>query len=172
MVVGDPSLAVNRLRDMKEKEPGKYRQYGFEIKKNLHEPGFLGKFFNFIREQTGFLGKNPLDTLVTEMSRKPDLQENFDALAKGFDHDGYKVERVPFLGLSNAGDVPWITYNNSVFDGDNVFVPNFGIPELDDLGNGVYEKYGYTPVPMEMTQISSKKGAINCITKVIEREYA
>jgi len=152
ITVGDPSMAVDILRKLKKEHPDKYGRYEKEIRKKLDNPA-----------------SHPLDSLICSVT--DDLQENFDSLAKKFEQDGYKIERVPYLGSSDIKGVPWITYNNSVIDGDNIFIPNFSIPELDNAGNGIYKKYGYKPVPIDMTSISSLSGAINCITKVLERVY-
>jgi hypothetical protein len=155
MLVGDPSMAIGILEDIKTESPGKYERYEKEV-----------------ASKTGGYPQNPLDYMVENLKDDTSLQENFDALAKGFEKEGYKVDRVPYLGSSQLRGAPWITYNNAVIDGDNVFIPNFAIPELDDVGNGTYKKYGYNPQPIDMTAISSLQGAINCITKVVEREYA
>ncbi len=154
ITVGDPSMALNILKDIKEKDPEKFASY----EKSLSE-----KLNGWIR--------NPLDGLFEHLKDDKALQENFDAVAKGLEDSGYKIERVPYLGSSSLRYHPWITYNNSVVDGNNIFIPNFGIPELDNAGNGVYKKYGYDIVPLDMTAVSSLQGAINCITKVIERDY-
>ncbi len=154
ITVGDPSMALNILKDIKEKEPEKFASYEKSLSEKLH----------------GW-NRNPLEGLLKHLKNDKALQENFDAVAKGLEDSGYKIERVPYLGSSSLRNHPWITYNNSVVDGNNIFIPNFGIPELDSVGNGVYEKYGYDMVPIDMTAISSLQGAINCITKVIERDY-
>ncbi|MEQ8172908.1 MAG: hypothetical protein ABRQ38_28755 [Candidatus Eremiobacterota bacterium] len=154
ITVGDPSMALNILKDIKEKEPEKFASYEKSLSEKLH--GWTRK---------------PLQGLFEHLKDDKALQENFDAVAKGLEDSGYKIERVPYLGSSSLRYHPWITYNNSVVDGNNIFIPNFGIPELDSVGNGVYEKYGYDMVPIDMTAISSLQGAINCITKVIERDY-
>jgi hypothetical protein len=155
MVLGDPSLAIEMLKDIRSKDPQKYDGY---------EAGIASKL--------GYAHRNPLNTMIETLNGDKELQENFDSLAKGFERDGYKIERIPYLGSSSLRGTPWLSYNNSIFDGDNVFVPNFDIKELDDMANGIYKKYGYTPVPIEMNAVSSMQGAINCITKVIERSYA
>ena len=154
ITVGDPSMAIKILRDIKAKDPKKYAAYQVDLQNKV--PG---------------CPKNPLDRLVDGLKDDKALQENFDAIAKGFESDGYKIERVPYLGGTRLSRLPWFTYNNSVVDGDNIFMPNFGIPELDKAGNSIYEKYGYNVIPVDMSAISSLQGAINCITKVIERDY-
>jgi hypothetical protein len=155
MILGDPSLAITMLKDIKNREPRKYEQY---------EAGITSKL--------RWAQQSPLDVMVSTLEGDRELQENFDSLAKGFERDGYKVERVPYLGSSSLRGTPWLSYNNAVIDGDNIFVPNFDIKELDDRANGVYKKYGYNPIPVEMNAVSSMQGAINCITKVLERSYA
>ena len=154
MIVGDPKMAIDILSDLKTTNPSKYDKYQKEMCKKVQ-----------------YCEKKPLDRMIKQAEKEPDIQENFDALAKGFEQNGYHVERVPYLGSSNLSRTPWVTYNNSVIDGDNVFIPNFEIPELDQTGNAAYEKFGYKPIPIDMTNISSLQGAINCITKVVEREY-
>lgn len=128
------------------------------------------KFPNF-SEKLGLGTDNPLDAMININKNDSELKEGLDELVKKLKLEGYKVERVPYLGKSSLDDAPWITYNNSVIDGDNIFIPNFDIPVLDDYSNEVYKKYGYNPVTIDMTRISSLSGAINCITKVVEREY-
>jgi len=154
ITVGDPSMALNILKDLKEKSPKKFASY----EKSLNE-------------KLGGYTEKPLEGLFEHLKDDKALQENFDAVAKGLEDSGYKIERVPYLGSSSLRSHPWITYNNSVVDGNNIFIPNFGVPELDNAGNGVYKKYGYDLIPLDMTAISSLQGAINCITKVIERDY-
>jgi hypothetical protein len=155
MLVGDPSVAIKTLEDLMKKSPAKFASYEKAVHKKIAGSP-----------------DHPLKDLVNYLNEDKNLQENFDALAKGFERDGYKVERVPYLGSSSMRNAPWITYNNSVFDGDSIFVPNFGVPELDGPANKVFEKYGYNVVPIDMNAISSMMGAINCITKVIERAYS
>ncbi|MEQ8192376.1 MAG: hypothetical protein ABRQ39_30700 [Candidatus Eremiobacterota bacterium] len=154
ITVGDPSMALGILKDIKEKDPEKFASYEKSLSDKL-----------------GGWTKKPLEGLFEHLKDDKALQENFDAVAKGLEDSGYKIERVPYLGSSSLPYYPWITYNNSVVDGNNIFIPNFGIPELDNAGNSVYKKYGYDIVPLDMTGVSSLQGAINCITKVIERDY-
>ncbi len=153
MVVGDPQMAIDILTDMKANDPEKYEMYQ-EImmdKTDIFDP--------------------LLDSLIETVGEETEVIENFDALARGFKEQGYTVVRVPYLGSEQLEGFPWITYNNSIIDGDNVFVPNFEIPELDNPGNDAYRKFGYNPIPIDMTNITTLQGALNCITKVVEREY-
>lgn len=99
------------------------------------------------------------------------FRTKFDEVAKTLEAEGYKVERVPYLAHSSMESLPNITYNNSLIDGHNIFIPNFNIPELDETANSIYRKYGYNVIPIDMTAISTSRGAINCMTKVLEREY-
>ncbi len=154
VTVGDPSMAIKILKDIKEREPFKYERY----ERNIENTVTWGPL-------------KPLDNLLYTMDGDRELQEKFDSLAADLEKDGFKVERLPYLGTTKLKYVPWITYNNAVIDGDNIFIPNFGIDELDTAGNSVYEKYGYNTIPVDMNAVSSFRGALNCITKVIEREY-
>jgi len=154
IMVGDPSIAVKMLKDIKRRNPEKYARYEAAVNQKVR-----------------WSPEQPLDRLVNEVGGDKDLQENFDALAKGLERDGYKIERVPYLGASSLRNHPWLSYNNAIFDGDKVFIPNFGIEELDKKANDTLKKYGHVPVPIDMNAISSLQGAINCITKVLERVY-
>jgi len=157
MIVGDPSMALKILKDLKQNEPEKYAKYDEEVKRKVGT----------------YSAEHPLDTLVDIMNNETNTQESFNAIAKGFEKSGYKVERVPYLGSKDTNaTTPWITYNNSVIDGDNIFLPNFAMPELDNIANKIYKKYGYNPITIDMTSITSLQGAINCITKVVERTYS
>jgi len=155
ILVGDPSMGVKMLRDLKARAPGKYQAYQV-----------------MVAEKLGARGSAPLDSLVSVVGAAGERQQSFDATAGKLESLGYRVERVPWLGTTSlARKAPWITYNNAVINGDDVFIPHFAIPELDNYADGIYRKYGYTPVPIDMTAISSVSGAINCMTKVLERQY-
>ncbi|MDQ7823645.1 MAG: hypothetical protein RDV48_12670 [Candidatus Eremiobacteraeota bacterium] len=176
VTLGDPGMALDILKDIKTKDPVKFRKYGRDLLTKLgwgtdFLTKFLEKLFPRFLEKIGLTDRNPLDRLMKELEGDKKLQKSLEAIGKGLEKDGYKVERVPYLGSSDLNDVPWITYNNGVIDGDRIFIPSFGLPELDGAAQDVYRHYGYEPIPIDMTKISSLKGAINCITKVIEREY-
>jgi hypothetical protein len=176
VTVGDPSMAVSILKELKERDPSQYSVYGRTILDKLghHTDGlskWLEKHMPKFSEKLGLIDRNPLDVLTEGVGNDRKLQQSFDAISKGLERDGCKVERVPYLGSSELDAVPWITYNNAVIDGDNILIPHFEIPELDGAADAVYRKYGYAPVPVDMTYTSSQCGAINCITKVVERSY-
>ena len=128
VTVGDPSMAVSILKELKEKDPSQYKIYGRTILEKLghHTDGlskWLEKHFPSFSEKLGLIDRNPLDALVDGVGSDKELQKSFDAISKGLMRDGYKVERVPYLGSSDIDDVPWITYNNSVIDGDQYTAP-------------------------------------------------
>jgi hypothetical protein len=170
LLIGDPSLAAKTLLDLKESSPQKYQAY----QQNL-------------QAKTGV--ENSLDKLLASEATSAESQAAFDQVAAEHQAE-YKIVRVPYLGtlqganqpvgdsgtgLINgeelAPNLPWITYNNSVIDGDQVFVPEFGIPELDQPAQNAYRKFGYETVPLDMAVLSQGQGAVNCMTKVLEREY-
>ena len=155
-----------------------YKDFGRkELIEKLKKAGISEKEINMILDEAEKISpstEKPLDFLINEIDGDREFQENFDFLAKNLEKkEEYKVERLPYLGklFEDAPPVPWLTYNNTVIDGDNIFIPNFDIPELDNPVNKVYKKYGYNPVPVDMTVISSMQGALNCVTKVLERTY-
>ena len=148
IALGDPGMAADILKDIKAKDPKKFEGYEKSLREKIPE-----------------LKERALENYIS--SDKEGEFAKFDSVAQEFSEQGYKVERVPFLSMHKL----WMTYNNSVVDGDNVFVPNFGIKELDDKANEVYKKYDYNPIPLDMRAICSMQGAINCMTKVVERVY-
>ncbi|MEQ8192268.1 MAG: hypothetical protein ABRQ39_30160 [Candidatus Eremiobacterota bacterium] len=159
VIVADPYMACKILMDLKEKDPEKYSKYEESIKSKLSD----------------CIEKHPLDTMTNFMFDEifmGGFNVKFNEVAQTLEKDGYKVERVPYFAHSSFTRLPSITYNNGLIDGDNFFIPAFDIPELDDVAAGVYRKYGYNVIPLEMTAISSHLGAINCMTKVLEREYS
>ncbi len=159
VTVADPYMACKILMDLKEKEPEKYSKYEENIKSKLSvcpERHPLDVMTNFMFDEIFMGGFNV----------------KFNEVAQTLEKNGYKVERVPYFAHSSFTNLPSITYNNGLIDGDNFFIPAFDIPELDDVAAGVYRKYGYNVIPLEMTAISSHLGAINCMTKVLEREYS
>jgi len=159
ITIGDPYMAVEMLEEIKKKDPEKYREYEK----------------NFINRVATCMENNPIDVMnnfIMEEIFLAGFKAKFDKVAEKLEGEGYKIERLPYLGSEALSNLPWITYNNCLIDGDNIFIPSYDIPELDGFAQEVYKKYGYNPVPVEMTAISSHRGAINCMTKVLEREYS
>ncbi|MBI2267042.1 MAG: agmatine deiminase family protein, partial [Armatimonadetes bacterium] len=153
-VVGDPSMAKRLIIQAKERDPQGYQRAVDEIKSKLSSPA-----------------EDPLQDLQDAADER--YQERFDDVAKTLKEEGFIVDRIPHLGTERlAHRAPWITYNNMLLDEDRIFMPVFGLPALDNAAKAVYEKRGYNVVPVDMVTISSLEGAINCITKVLEREIA
>ncbi|MBI2265696.1 MAG: agmatine deiminase family protein [Armatimonadetes bacterium] len=189
IVIGDPSAAIQTLAGLKERDPEGYRKIVEEMRTKLNPPGkndpdpldyapYYGeedggpvmRMYESLLEKRHY---DPLEVLLDAVAADSRFQERFDRSARDFEEKGFLVERIPYLGTNNilsSLEVPWITYNNVLIDDRKVFMPTYGITELDDAARKIYEKRGYEVITADMAAISSKRGAINCATKVLERE--
>ncbi|MBI2267318.1 MAG: agmatine deiminase family protein [Armatimonadetes bacterium] len=150
-LVGDPSIAVEAIRKTRRENADLYRAVNLDLKKTMDPPD------------------DPLAEL--EGMANPRWRKHFDDVAKALEQEGFLVERIPHLGKKGyAHRLPWITYNNVLIDEKRVFMPVFGFPPLDDSAKALYEKYGYEVIPVDSVGITSGQGALNCITKILERE--
>ncbi len=73
----------------------------------------------------------------------------------------------------------WVTYNNCLMesyqkeDGTQVrrvFLPEYGLPKLDQAAEEVYKARGFEVVPLQLSALTAMRGAIRCISNVYDRE--
>lgn len=158
VLVGDPSIALNAIKSMTKAE---YADHNARLNKALGAPA----------------GRDTLAALVKENTvNEPHLQHNFDDNAKVIGNRGYEIGRLPYL--QGPQGVSWITYNNCLMesytrdDGSQVrrvFLPTYDLPILDDIAKKTYEKEGFEVVPLNLAALTSWRGAIRCISNVLER---
>jgi len=107
----------------------------------------------------------------------PNQQQDFNAYATSLEKGGYKVIRMPYA--EPGWGTPNISYNNCLMerfhkeDGTEVkriFLPVYGIKELDSLAISNYEKEGFEVRPMPLANIATRKGALRCMSQWLVRE--
>ena len=159
VLVGDPSIAVDAINKMTKEERADHN-----------------------RRLNAALGKPPwhdsLGALVHESTvKEKDLQHNFDVTAKKIGGSGYEMDRLPYL--QGPSGYSWVTYNNCLMesytreDGSQVrrvFLPTYDLPILDGIAKATYEKNGFEVIPLNLAALTSWRGAIRCISNVLERE--
>jgi hypothetical protein len=158
VLVGDPSIAVEAIKNMTPEERADH---------NARLNAALGK-------PAGF---DSLAALVFESTvREPNLQHNFDVNAKKVAEGGYEIGRLPYL--QGPQGFSWVTYNNCLMesytreDGSHVrrvFLPTYDLPILDGIARETYEKEGFEVIPLNLAALTSWRGAIRCISNVLER---
>jgi len=114
---------------------------------------------------------------ILEETRANDSQHDFDVYEKKFKDDGYRVIRLPHA--EPGWGSPYISYNNCLMErwdkkGDGteyrrIFLPTYGIEKLDKYAIEVYQKEGFEVIPMRLDSLSSRWGALRCITNWLER---
>ena len=118
-------------------------------------------------------------------SRK--LADSLDAIANQLAERGYEVIRIPALIPNQAADsesvgenkpahaFPFMSYNNvlteTVANLSVVYLPQYGIAELDSAAIACWEQNGFEVRAIEGFQTSAMHGgALRCCTKVLLRE--
>jgi hypothetical protein len=100
---------------------------------------------------------------------------DFDNYVKTLKDKGYEVKRIPHLEPSHGS--PYLSYDNCLMeryekDGKEyrrVFLPVYGIKELDDLAVQAYKNEGFEVFPMKLDALSTRWGALRCISNWLER---
>jgi len=156
ILVGDPGKALDIIKNLPKE---KYDEYNTYLQNTLGVEGDV------------------LQSLVDANTKEdPLLQHQFDYNAEMAKKKGYDVERLPYL--QGPPGVTWFTYNNCKMetytreDGSEVrrvFLPTFGIPELDDVAKDTYKANGFEVIPLKLPALTSWRGAIRCISNVLGR---
>jgi N-dimethylarginine dimethylaminohydrolase len=98
-------------------------------------------------------------------------QKCFDAVAEEIRDRGYEVVRMP--ALVNVDEDWMVTYNNVLLEeyGDRrvVYMPVYGIPQLDDLAETLYTELGYEVRRIDVSSIFHLGGAVRCLVNVTQR---
>ena len=86
--------------------------------------------------------------------------------------EGVPVRRVPLYWIPGADH--GMTYNNVLQeetpDGPVVYLPQYGLEELDAAAVRVYVELGYEVRPVDVSQIFELQGTLRCVVNVIRRE--
>lgn len=155
MAVGDPSLALSVLGRMAPER----RE---EVAALLSQASGIDVKAADLTMQSGYY---------------PNQQRDFDSYAKQLEDSGYRVVRLPYAEPSWGR--PNISFNNCLMerfhreDGTEVkrvFLPVYGIQELDELAVKTYESEGFEVHPMPLATLATRKGALRCMSQWLERE--
>lgn len=158
MAVGDPSLAKRVFEKMSPERRS-------EVARQLSDASGLR-----ITSET-LLGTD------NRYGGYPNQQKDFDSYASSLEKKGYSVVRMPYAEPSWG--TPNISYNNCLMerfykeDGSEtkrIFLPVYGIKELDSLAISNYEKEGFEVHPIPLANIATRKGALRCMSQWLVRE--
>jgi len=117
-----------------------------------------------------------IDKLFGDTRVQGDKPYNFTNYKNVLEQKGYEVDRVPHLEPRGGG--PYLTKNNSVSerftraDGTEVrrvFLPHYGIPKIDNYAKGVWQKHNFEVIDMPLGNVSTRWGALRCISQWLER---
>ncbi len=157
MCVADPSLAKRAFASMSSERRSEVAQYLSSVAGERYSGS---------------------DLLKMESSRYyPNQQQDFDAYAEKLEKSGYRVVRVPYA--EPGWGTPNISFNNCLMerfkkeDGSEVkriFLPVYGIDELDNLAISTYEKEGYEVHPMPLANLATRKGALRCMSQWLDKD--
>jgi hypothetical protein len=95
----------------------------------------------------------------------------FDHVASLLTARGFDVVRIPVVVLPGAGS--YVTYTNALFDRDAhgpvVYLPTYGIPELDERAIDLYQSLGYRVDEIDVSTIYRMNGSLGCLVNVMAR---
>lgn len=180
-LVGDPRWGADLLEKLRKSNPSAYAAYQKKISSQMVQP---------ISDPLGKLER---------VNRNQERLEHFAKTARELENAGYEVHRIPYLGeadrtegikpedvyspedlklqrekgreeVGTYEEAPTMTYNNALLDGSRVFMPTYGIPEIDGEAAEVYRQMGYQVLPVEMVGLTQWDGAIHCIVKVLRKK--
>lgn len=157
MCVADPSLAKRAFASMSDSRRGEVASYLSSVSGQKYSGSDLKS--------------------MESMRYYPNQQADFDAYADKLKKEGYRVVRVPYA--EPGWGTPNISFNNCLMerfkreDGTEVkriFLPVYGIDEVDNLAISTYQKEGYEVHPMPLANLATRKGALRCMSQWLQRE--
>jgi hypothetical protein len=97
--------------------------------------------------------------------------EPFLKVIRCMEQQGFTVVRVPFL-LTRTPRV-YVSYNNAILERrDNhkiLYMPVYGIPDLDRAASDVFEREGWHVVPVRVSKLYRHTGSLRCQVGIISR---
>jgi hypothetical protein len=100
-----------------------------------------------------------------------DLEEEtarrFDGAAETLRRAGFRVERIPVLPTKR--DFAWITYTNAILENRVVYIPLFGLADLDAAAAAVYGRLGFQTRPVDVSAPYPHGGTLHCLVHVLRR---
>jgi N-dimethylarginine dimethylaminohydrolase len=107
-----------------------------------------------------------LDKEYGKADFSPETMSRFKEAAEQLQKAGYKVIRVPTAPFNSK---TYISYTNGVFEKGVVYMPVYGIPELDQMAQEAYRKQGMVVKPIPVKSVYKLHGTIGCLVNVLDR---
>lgn len=125
----------------------------------------------------------PEERMEELFKTKDERYGNVETTKKQLEEQGFKVIRAPHLQGQDpgtiGGTVPTFTYNNCLMNDytdengrrvKQVFLPVYGIKDIDEAAIKIYKDLGYEVIPVEgFEQITKHKGALRCLCQVLDK---
>lgn len=117
--------------------------------------------------RTGMAGADMGDSVVKDVRTGGLLAfsesdaRKLDIIAAKLEKEGYTVKRMPML-TGRLGQNPIFTYNNAFQSGDNIYVPQYGIPDMDAAALETYRRQGLNPIGIPAYDLAKYAGALHC----------
>jgi hypothetical protein len=148
---------ANQLR-LIEADPDTFESWVHATQSARDEPAVIAAHLDVVKGQ--------LDP-VPETVRRRALEKIGELEATGF-----RVVRVPAfrVDLNGPRDWPGITYVNALVVGQQVFVPRFGLGEVEDRllhDVGAELPTGYSIVPVEAQRVLIRNGGLHCLAGLV-----
>lgn len=120
-------------------------------------------------EQELPLNQEDLEAIREDLAFK---RHRLDAVYACLVRAGIRVHRIPLLWIPEADC--GMTYNNVLQEdspnGPIVYLPQYGINEIDMAAADVYSNLGYEVRPVDVRQVFELQGTLRCVVNVIRRE--
>lgn len=104
-----------------------------------------------------------------EIDRREDTLELFRNVARDLERHGFEVVRIPIV--STPEKFVFLSYNNVLLDRRggrlHVFLPRYGVPELDRAAKEAWESAGAITHPIDAATIYRMGGSVRCLTAPI-----
>jgi len=137
----------------------------------------IGMFITPLDDQTvmvadPFLARMISDELPADSDFSDTRLASFQNLARCLQREGLRAISLPLVPLTDR--TSYITYNNVLMeerDGERiVYLPVYGLLELDTAAREIYEREGFTVQPVRVGKIFRLGGSVRCLVNVLARE--
>jgi hypothetical protein len=109
--------------------------------------------------------------LPYSVDRREETLQKFRNIARELEAQGFDVIRLPLVPLSDG--LTYITYNNVLLetrgDTQHAYLPQFGIPTLDQAGQDAYAAAGITVHNIRVKNIYQYNGTVRCLVNIVKR---
>jgi len=116
----------------------------------------------------------PRGDALPEISNDRAKIDRFHHVARELESRGFDVVRVPLL-LTSTPRV-YVSYNNVLLEqgpaGKRIFMPVYGIPELDTHAAQCFEQLGWRVVPVRVGKLYEHTGSLRCLVGILARTHA